>query len=130
MQVLPLPRRAPDALEEAVSLGKPVHGVVRLAHGAHEAAEGIGLVLAGVAAVLVNLADAELDRGVVLGLDNAAGGAALAGDVDCEGLVSTGRVVQLRALRQFGGIQSRGIRAGRRCRKAYGRRARRVRSPW
>lgn len=83
-----LPRRAPDALEEAVPLGEPVHRVVRLAHGAHEAAEGICLVLARVAAVLVDLADAELDRGVVLGLDDAAGGAALAGDVDCEREIS------------------------------------------
>ena len=69
-----LPGPAPDRLEEAVLLCKPVQAVVRLAHGAHEAAEGIDLVVASVAAVLVNLADAELDRGVVLGLDDASGG--------------------------------------------------------
>lgn len=76
-----LPAGAPDTLQETVALCEPVQGVVALAHGADEAAEGIGLVLAGVAAVLVDLADADLDRGVVLGLDDATGGAALAGDV-------------------------------------------------
>jgi len=72
---------APDSLEETILLCQPVERVVALAHGADEAAEGICLVLAGVAAVLVDLADADLDGGVVLGLDDAAGGAALAGDV-------------------------------------------------
>jgi hypothetical protein len=32
-------------------------------------------------AVLVNLGDGDLDRAVILGLDDAVGGAALAGDV-------------------------------------------------
>lgn len=63
-------------------MGEPVHRVVALAHGAYEAAQSIGLVLAGVATVLVHLADADLDGRVVLGLDDAAGGAALAWDVD------------------------------------------------
>lgn len=70
----PLPGCAPDRLEETVLLCEPVEAVVALTHGANEAAEGVDLVLAGVAAVLVNLADAELDRGVVLGLDDASGG--------------------------------------------------------
>lgn len=39
------------------------------------------MVLTGVAAVLVNLGDGDLDGGVVVGLDDAVGGAALAGDV-------------------------------------------------
>jgi len=54
-------------------LCEPVEAIVALAHGAHEAAHGVDLVLAGVAAVLVNLADADLDGGVVLGLDDASG---------------------------------------------------------
>jgi hypothetical protein len=62
-------------------LGQPVQAVVRLAHGAYESAESVGLVVAGVAAVLVDLADADLNGSVILGLDDAAGGAALAGDV-------------------------------------------------
>jgi ABC-type Fe3+-hydroxamate transport system substrate-binding protein len=79
-----LPRPAPDALEETVLLGEPVQRVVGLAHGAHEAAEGVWLVLASVATVLVDLADADLDGGVILGLDDATGSVALAGDVDCD----------------------------------------------
>jgi hypothetical protein len=77
----PLPGRAPDALDEAILLCEPVQAVVGLAHCAHETAERVGLVIAGVAAVLVDLSNADLDRGVVLGLDDAAGSAALAGDV-------------------------------------------------
>lgn len=68
-----LPRRRPDGLEEAVTLCEPVDAVVGLAHGADEAREGVNLVLAGVATVLVNLGDADLDGGVVLGLDDASG---------------------------------------------------------
>lgn len=98
-----LPARAPHALQEAIPLRQPVHAVVALAHRAHEAAERIDLVLARVAAILVNLGDGDLDgccvcaqldtafscaysirddwRTVVFGLDDAVGGAALAGDV-------------------------------------------------
>lgn len=72
---------APDVLEVAVTLGEAVDAVVGLAHGADEAAEGVGLGLAGVSAVLVDLGDADLNRAVVLGLDDAVGCAALAGDV-------------------------------------------------
>lgn len=68
-----LPRRRPDALEEAVALCEPVDAVVGLAHGADEARESVDLVLAGVATVLVDLSDADLDGGVVLGLDDASG---------------------------------------------------------
>jgi hypothetical protein len=71
----------PDVLEVAIALGQAVEGVIALAAGTDEAAKSVGLVLAGVAAVLVNLADGELDGGVVVGLDDAVGGAALAGHV-------------------------------------------------
>lgn len=71
----------PDTLQEAILLCQPVHRVVALTHGAYESAEGICLVLAGIAAVLVDFADRNLNGGVVLGFDDAAGGAALAGDV-------------------------------------------------
>jgi hypothetical protein len=77
--------RVPDVLEEAVALGEAVHAVVALAHGADEAAEGVDLVLASVTAVLVNLGDRDLDGAVVLGLDDAVGRAALAGDVPAQG---------------------------------------------
>ena len=78
---LALTAGGPDVLEVAVLLGKAVEGVVTLAAGTDETTESVGLVLAGVAAVLVNLANGELDRGVVVGLDDAVGGAALAGHV-------------------------------------------------
>lgn len=52
---------------------EPVEAVVGLAHGADETADGVDLVVTGVAAVLVNLADAQLNRGVVLGLYDATG---------------------------------------------------------
>lgn len=83
---LALTAGGPDVLEVAVLLGKAVEGVVTLTAGTDETAESVGLVLAGVAAVLVNLADGELDRGVVVGLDDAVGGAALAGDVEIDDL--------------------------------------------
>jgi hypothetical protein len=124
--------RAPDTLEEAVLLGEPVDGVVALAHGADEAAEGVDLVVAGVATVLIDLADADLNGAVVLGLDDAAGGAALAGDVDCA------VVLALCDSNIVGEARIGGVEIPRRCRprqradwgQAYGRRARRVRSPW
>lgn len=73
---------APDALDEAVTLGQSVQRVIGLAHGADEAAEGVDVVLAGdSAAVLVDLGNGDLNRAVVLGLDDAVGSAALARDV-------------------------------------------------
>ena len=78
---LRLSAAGPHTLEVAVPLGEPVHAVVALAHRAHETAQGVGLVLAGVAAVLVNVADRDLGGGVVGGLDDAVRRGALAGDV-------------------------------------------------
>jgi hypothetical protein len=65
---------APDALEVAILLCEPVQAVIALAHGADEAAEGVDLVVASVTAVLVNLGDGDLNRCVVLGLDDASSG--------------------------------------------------------
>jgi hypothetical protein len=76
----------PHALEVTVTLGQAVEGVVALTAGADETAHGVGLVLASVAAVLVNLADGDLDGGVVVGLDDPVGGAALAGHVEIDDL--------------------------------------------
>lgn len=84
MDDLALAGGGPHVLEVAITLGQAVEGVIALAAGADEAAKSVGLVLASVAAVLVNLADGELDRGVVVGLDDAVGGAALAGHVAVE----------------------------------------------
>lgn len=71
-----------DILEEALLLRKSVERVVRLALGANVAADGEGGVLAGNgAALLVNVSNVDLNRGVVLGLDDAVGGIALARNV-------------------------------------------------
>lgn len=73
---------APDVLDEAVALGQTVERIVALAHGPDKSAEGVDVVLAlDGTAVLVNLRNRDLDRGVVLGLDDAVRGAALAWDV-------------------------------------------------
>lgn len=74
-------RSRPDILQVTITLCKTVEGVVALAAGTDEAAHGVGLVLAGVAAVLVDLANGDLNRGVVVGLDDTVGCAALARDV-------------------------------------------------
>jgi len=73
--------RVPHILQETVALSQPVQCVVAFAHGPDESAERVRLVLARVSAILVDLADADLDRGVVLGFDDAVGGAALARDI-------------------------------------------------
>ena len=81
-QIPDLSLGAPDALEEAISLGQSVQGVIALTHRSDETAEGVDVVLAlDSTAVLVNLGDGDLDGTVVLGLDDAVGSAALAGDV-------------------------------------------------
>ena len=71
----------PNSLEEPISLRQSVQAVVAFSPRAHEAAQRVDLVLAGVAACFVDFADADLHGGVVFGFDDAVGGAAFAGDV-------------------------------------------------
>jgi hypothetical protein len=104
--------RVPDTLEETVPLGEAVDAVVALAHCAHEAAKRVDLVLAGVAAVLVNLGDADLDRAVVLGLDDAVGRAALAGDVPAQRKI---RLVCILLIPPLGGFPGAEGFLGSRC---------------
>ena len=77
----PLLTPTPHILDQPVPLREPVQAIVPLAHGPHKPTQGVHLVLARVAAILVNFADGQLHRGVVLGFDDAAGGGAFAGDV-------------------------------------------------
>lgn len=72
---------SPDTLQKPIPLRQSVQAVVALGAAAHEAAQGVNLVLARVAAVLVDFAHADLHAGVVFGFDDAVGGRALAGDV-------------------------------------------------
>ena len=125
-----------------------VKAVVGLAHGANEAGDGVDLVVAGVAAVLVDLADAQLDRGVVLGPDDASGSRlegvsiaadnsficptgthAFAGDVDCEQVSDGGSRVQCARWRSRA-VGKTPPAAARGKDGSYGQRARRVRSPF
>lgn len=86
MQNLSLGLTAPDVLQQSIALCQSVQGVVTLAHSSDETAESIDLVLAGSASVLVNLGDGDLDRSVVLGLDDTVGCAALTWNVTVEKL--------------------------------------------
>jgi hypothetical protein len=74
---LPTPHR----LQEPVALRQSVQAVVALGAAAHEAAERVDLVLAGVVTRFVDFADADLHGGVVFGFDDAVCGGAFAGDV-------------------------------------------------
>lgn len=78
---LSLAASAPDILQQTITLRQSVQGVVALAHGPHESAQCVHLALACESAVLINLADGDLNGCVVLGLDDAVGSTALAGDV-------------------------------------------------
>jgi len=80
-QILLLPLRTPHSLQQPISLRQSIQAIIALAPTPHESTQRINLVLAGVSTVLVNLADGDLNAGVVFGLDDAVGGAALAGDV-------------------------------------------------
>jgi hypothetical protein len=71
----------PNGLQEPIPLRQSVQAVVALSAAAHEATERVHLVLTGVAARLVDFADADLDGGVVFGFNDAVCGGALAGDV-------------------------------------------------
>jgi len=77
---------SPDTLQEPIPLRQSVQAVVSLGTAAHEPAQRVDLVLAGVATVLVNLAHGDLHRGVVFGFDDAVGGGAFAGDVEINDL--------------------------------------------
>lgn len=65
-----------DSILTAILGGKAVDRVVRLGLGANVAREGVGREGAGVATVGVNVANVDLDRGVILGTDQSVGGRA------------------------------------------------------
>ncbi|EMC99823.1 hypothetical protein BAUCODRAFT_56346, partial [Baudoinia panamericana UAMH 10762] len=68
----------PHPLQKPIPLRQPVHAVVALTHRPYEPTKRVHLIVAGVPAVLVHLADADLHAGVVLGFDDAVGCGALA----------------------------------------------------
>ena len=78
---LSLDASAPNVLQQTVALCQSVQGIVALAHCSYEAAKCVDLALTSVSAVLVNFAYRDLDRRMVLGLDDTVGCAALSWDV-------------------------------------------------
>ncbi len=76
-------------VDEAVLLGQAIDAVVRLAHTANSAADGVGLESTGHApSRLVNFCHVDLDGGVVLGGQNPVGSRAFPGDVEVNILAS------------------------------------------
>ena len=78
---LPHPAPTPHILQQPIPLCQPIQRIIPLTHSPHEAAQGIDLVLARVAAVLIDFADGDLNGGVVFSFDDAVGCAAFTGDV-------------------------------------------------
>jgi hypothetical protein len=78
---LSLAASTPDILQQAIPLRQSVQGIIALTHSSYKSAQGIDLALACESTVLINLANGDLDGCVILCLDNAVGGTALAGDV-------------------------------------------------
>jgi hypothetical protein len=81
---LSLGASAPHILQQTVPLCQSVQRVVTLAHRPNEAAQSIDLALSRESTVLIDLSDGDLDRCVVLGLDDSVGCAAFARDVTVE----------------------------------------------
>jgi len=81
---LSLGASTPHILQQTVPLRQSVQGIIALAHRPNEATQSIDLALSCESAVLVNLSDGDLDRCVVLGLDDSVGCAAFARDVTVE----------------------------------------------
>jgi hypothetical protein len=71
----------PNSLQEPIPLRQPVQTIISFGSGSHKSAQRVHLVLARVAAGLVDFADADLHAGVIFGFDDAVRGAAFAGDV-------------------------------------------------
>lgn len=71
----------PHCLQEPITLRQSVQAVVALGATAHEAAERVNLVLSGVAARLIDFADADLHGSVVFRLDDSICRGAFARDV-------------------------------------------------
>jgi hypothetical protein len=89
MMRLSLFASAPYVLQESITLCQSVQSIITLSHCSYETAKSVNLALPGQTAVLIDLSDRNLDRRVVLGLNDAVGCAALSWDVAMESRVST-----------------------------------------
>ena len=85
---LSLATSTPNVLQQTIPLCQPVQRVIALTHRPDKTAECVNLTLACEPTVVVNFANRDLDRRVVLGLDNAVGCAAFARNIAKEELKS------------------------------------------
>ena len=85
---LSLGASAPDVLQQTIALCQSVQGIVALSHRSYETAKGVDLALSVESSVLIDLSDCNLDRCVILGLDDSVGCAAFTGDVTRGQLIS------------------------------------------
>lgn len=69
--LLPHSTRTPNSLQKAIPLRQPVQTIIPLGSRPDKTTQCIHLILARVAAVVVNFGDGDLDRGVVFGFDYA-----------------------------------------------------------
>lgn len=78
----PLTGVRPDVLQQTVVLSQTVQGVVTLTSGSDVAGQSVSDVFTwDGTALFVNLSNVDLNRGVVLGLDNSVGGRTLSWNV-------------------------------------------------
>ena len=77
-----LTRVRPDVLQQTVVLSKSVQGVISLTSGSNVTGKSVSDVLTwDSVAILIDLGDVDLDRGVVLSLDDSVGSRALSWNV-------------------------------------------------
>jgi len=69
-----------DSLQEAPFSGKSVNSTISLSHGPEVATQSDGLKLSSIDTPLVNLANVELNRGMILSSDQAVCGGATEDD--------------------------------------------------
>lgn len=87
--VSPLSRLTPTPhrLEKSIPLRQPIQTIIALGPRAHKPAQRVHLVLARIAARLVDFTHGDLHAGVVFRFYYAVGGGAFAGDVPVVGML-------------------------------------------
>lgn len=94
-----LTRVRPDVLQQTVLLGQSVDGVVTLTSGSDVTRQGVaGVGTSNGSALVVNVGNVDLDRSVVLGLDDSVGSRTLSWHVQFDLTVSTLFLVDLAGL--------------------------------
>lgn len=81
MPILSLTRSAPHILQQPIALSKTINAIIGFPHRANETTKSIGDIFPGIATILIYLADRDLNRSMILCLDDSVCGGALSGDV-------------------------------------------------